>query len=85
MSTIDQTSSDLLHPFGRAVRARRKLLGLTQEQLAEASGLHRTYVGGVERGERNLSFESLVCLSDALGVRLSELVAEAERHGEQPR
>ncbi|HWT95381.1 MAG TPA: helix-turn-helix transcriptional regulator [Solirubrobacteraceae bacterium] len=71
--------------LGRAIRARRRELGLSQQALADRSGLHRTYVGGVERGQRNLSFENLVALAVALDVRLSDLIADAERHGERPR
>jgi transcriptional regulator with XRE-family HTH domain len=48
--------------------------GWSQEDLAEASGLHRTYVGGIERGERNCTLEVLACLAEALEVSLSELL-----------
>lgn len=71
--------------LGRAVRARRRALGLTQEDLAERSGLHRTYVSGVECGQRNLGFANLVDLAVALELQLSMLIADAEQHGEQPR
>lgn len=52
--------------FGKIVRAKRCELGLTQEELAEKSGLHPTYVGSVERGERNISLENIVTISKAL-------------------
>jgi transcriptional regulator with XRE-family HTH domain len=64
--------------LGRAIRERRLAVGLSQEELAERSGLHRTYVGGIERGERNVSFGNLLKLARALGVPLSELVGRAE-------
>ena len=67
-----------LHALGLAVRARREALALSQEALAERAGLHRTYIGGIERGERNLSFNNLVAVAGALGVGASQLVAEAE-------
>ena len=70
--------------FGRAVREARVGTGISQEELAARSGLHRTYVGGVERGERNLSYANLLRLADALGVRLSELQARAEDSGGGP-
>ena len=54
--------------FGRRVRARRQALGWTQEDLAEATGLHWTYVGSVERGERNISLANIVKLAKALDV-----------------
>jgi transcriptional regulator with XRE-family HTH domain len=65
--------------FGRAVREARVTNGISQEELAARSGMHRTYVGGVERGERNLSYTNLLRLADALGLTLSELQQRAER------
>jgi len=50
------------------VRARRKLLGLSQEALAERAGLHRTYVGSIERAERNVSVDNIDRLATALGI-----------------
>ena len=64
--------------FGRAVRSVRLARGLSQEALAAHSGLHRTYIGGIERGERNLSYANLLRLARALDVSASELVARAE-------
>ena len=52
--------------FGKRVRARRHELGLTQEEVAEKAGLHHTYVGSVERGERNIALENIVALARAL-------------------
>lgn len=48
--------------------------GLSQEQLADAAGLHRTYVGSVERGERNISLGNIYVLADVLGVSPGSLV-----------
>ena len=64
--------------FGRAVREQRDQVGISQEELAHRSGMHRTYIGGIERGERNLSYTNLLRLARALGVRPSELLARAE-------
>ena len=64
--------------FGAAVRDRRLWLKLSQSDLADRAGLHRNYVGGVERGERNLSLTKVASLADALGVASSTLLAEAE-------
>ena len=60
--------------FGRRVRRCRKTLRLSQEKLGERSGLHRTYIGHVERGELNPTLYNLVLVSEALGVDPSELV-----------
>lgn len=69
-------------PFRRnlaaAIMERRQKLGLSQEDLAKKAQLHRTYISDVERGERNISVESLRRLSVALGSPVWELVKEAE-------
>ncbi|MBK5233094.1 MAG: helix-turn-helix transcriptional regulator [Thermoleophilia bacterium] len=65
--------------LGKAVREIRLAKGFSQEQLALESGLDRTYVGGVERGERNPSYGSLLKLAKALGISPSEILALGER------
>jgi transcriptional regulator with XRE-family HTH domain len=64
--------------LGRAIREFRLGAGISQEDLADRARLHRTYVGGIERGERNVSFGNLIRLTSALGVRPSELLARYE-------
>lgn len=64
--------------YGRALRELRSECGISQERLAHLSGLDRTYVGGIERGERNPSLANLLKLAEALGVRVSELATRAE-------
>jgi len=59
--------------FGTAVRALREERGYSQEELAERANLHRNYVGGVERGERNVGLENIVKLARALSVRTRDL------------
>lgn len=63
-------AEDFRKVFGKRVRELRLSLKISQEQLAERSGLHRNYVGGVERGERNVALLNIVRLADALGVTL---------------
>ena len=62
-----QSESKQLGAFGARVRRARLDLGWSQEELAFRSGLHRTYVGAVERGERNVALLNLRKLSAALG------------------
>ena len=64
--------------FARRVRAARELLGWSQERLAEVSGLHRNYVGSVERGERNISIDNMERVAIALNVSLESLVTSSE-------
>ena len=59
---------DIPHEFGARVRALREAQGLSQEAFAEKCRLHRTYVGGIERGERNPSLKNIAALAAALGV-----------------
>ena len=60
--------------FARHVRERRKARGLSQEALADACELHRTYIGSIERAERNVSVDNIEKISDALGVPAWELL-----------
>lgn len=64
---------DIRVRFGKAVRKRRQKLGVSQEEFADLCGLDRTYIGGIERGERNVSLVNIERISKALGVSLSEL------------
>lgn len=68
----------ILAQFGDSLRTRRLAAGLTQERLAAVSGLDRSYVGSVERGERNISLINLCKLAQALGLTPSTLL---ERQG----
>lgn len=67
--------------LGQSLREERKARGLTQQELADRSGLTKSYVSDVERGERNVTFENLLRLVRAIGVSLSSVVSRAEDHG----
>ncbi|EOX1416615.1 helix-turn-helix domain-containing protein [Cronobacter sakazakii] len=60
------------------VREYRNINNLSQEQLAEISGLHRTYIGSVERKERNVTLSTLIFLSKALNVSVPDLLTKQE-------
>lgn len=65
--------------WGRAIRELRGERGLSQERLALEAGLDRTYVSGIERGERNPSLGNLLKLADVLGVHLAEVALRARQ------
>lgn len=65
---------DIRRQVGRTVKALRDAEGLSQEELADAAGLHRTYVSGVERGVRNPTIQIIAKLAKALGVEPAELL-----------
>jgi transcriptional regulator with XRE-family HTH domain len=72
-------SSFLRRSFAANLRREREALGLSQQALANLAGLHRTYVGSVERGERNISIDSVEALARALGVEAADLMKPATR------
>ena len=68
-----------LEKFGERVRALRTERGLSQEGLADLVGLHRTYVGSVERGERNVSLINIIRIADGLGCDPGDLTKGLSR------
>lgn len=66
-------SPDVLKQFGERVRQLRQARGWSQERLAAEVGIDRTYIGGVERGERNLGLRNVYKIAEALGVHPAEL------------
>ena len=62
--------------LGHNIRRHRQHLDISQEMLAEQAGLHRTYIGGVERGERNISLDNIICVARALNLTPSELMQD---------
>ena len=65
--------SDIAKCIGQRIRSYRTKAGLSQEKLAELSGCHPTYIGQLERGEKNATIESIEKISSALNVSLSKL------------
>ena len=65
--------NDVLVRFGKRVREERLKLGLSQEQLASEAGVHRTYIGMIERAEKNLTLENISKIANALGIRIRDL------------
>jgi transcriptional regulator with XRE-family HTH domain len=67
-------SSNARRIFAQRLRQIRQIRGLSQEELADMAGLHRTYVGSVERSERNVSIDNMERLAIALEVDITELL-----------
>jgi transcriptional regulator with XRE-family HTH domain len=65
--------------LGRAIRRLRSAKGFSQEAFADHVGLHRTYIGSVERGERNVSLDNIERIARGLGLTAAELLHEAQR------
>lgn len=63
----------ILQRFGKCVQDRRKSLGLSQEQLADLAGVHRTYIGMIERAEKNITLLNIEKIAKALNVPISSL------------
>lgn len=72
-------------PFGAALRRVRLAAGMTQEQLALEAGVQRNFISLIETGQNQPTISTIVKLARALGMRASELVAEAERSAPRPR
>lgn len=66
----------LINIFSHNTKSYRLKRGLSQEKLAELSGLHRTYIGSVERGERNISINNIEKICKALNVDVTQLFSE---------
>lgn len=69
---------DLQRSVGHRLRAYRRQRGLSQEAFADVLGIHRTYMGGLERGERNLTLRSVERLAHRLGVEPVDLLCAAD-------
>jgi transcriptional regulator with XRE-family HTH domain len=67
------TKETIFINFGNRVRVLRNAAGISQEELAFRAGIHRTYLGGIERGERNPSLKNIARIAKALNIKISEL------------
>ncbi len=67
------TADTDLVALGRSIRAQRLAQGLSQEELADRASLHRNYIGGIERGERNVGIKAIYALARGLGVEVGRL------------
>jgi transcriptional regulator with XRE-family HTH domain len=76
-------SDPLLAGLGEAIRELREQRGVSQERLGLDSGVHRNYIGGIERAERRPTLATTATLAITLGVRPSDLIARAEEHAVQ--
>ena len=75
----DNFTSLLLRALGQRIRELRLRQGYSQEAFADKCGVHRTFMGTVERGESNLSFQSIATVAVTLGVSLARLFTDLER------
>ena len=73
--------SDIAKIIGQRIRNYRTQKGLSQEKLAELAGCHPTYIGQLERGEKNATLESVEKISSAMGISLSELFDKLGKSG----
>lgn len=73
------TAPKLRQLLARRIREERGRLGISQEALAERTGLHRTYIGSVERGERNVSIDNVERIARGLGVQPQDLLSDESR------
>ena len=77
--------ADLQAVLGKRIRDLRLKQGFSQESFADHCGLHRTYMGGIERGEHNLTIGTALTISNGLGISLSELLAGIEKLATLPK
>lgn len=85
LGSVDEAlNSRLLKALGQRIRELRTERGYSQESFADHCGVHRTFMGTIERGESNLSFQNIVKVATALGVTLSTLFLDLEPRAKAP-
>jgi transcriptional regulator with XRE-family HTH domain len=78
---LEDVASNVLKELGKRIRAKRKHFGWSQEELALVANIDRSYVGGVERGERNVTFTVLCRLCEALSCDVAALTVNVPEAG----
>jgi len=71
---------EILVEFGKRVREKRLELGLSQEGLADKAGVHRTYIGMIERAEKNITLENIEKIARALNIRIVDFFEDKTWH-----
>lgn len=71
-------NKNILKAFGNQIKIERNRLGLSQEDFASLAGMHRTYIGIVERGEKNITLKNIQKIANALNIKISKLFMELE-------
>lgn len=79
MTDDEADTASLVQRFGDVVRQQREDSGISQEDLADRAGLHRTYISLIERGLRTSSITTVQRLAEALGVSMTDLIARTEK------
>lgn len=74
IANLFQVETDVLNKFGNKIRTLRLEKNWSQEVLAEKTGFHRTYIGMIERGERNLSLKNIETFANTFEIKISELL-----------
>lgn len=82
--SLPGVEGELQRAVGQNLRAYRERRGLSQEAFADLLGVHRTYMGGIERGERNLTLKTLERIAERTGVSPRELLADPARPAGRP-
>jgi len=76
---------NLQKALGKRIRELRLKKSFSQESFADHCGLHRTYMGGIERGERNLTIQTVATIAKGLGITMSDLLADIEKQTDSRR
>ncbi|AFL80248.1 putative transcriptional regulator [Aequorivita sublithincola DSM 14238] len=71
-------NDSVLQSFGNKIRLLRKVANLSQEKVADLTGFHRTYIGMIERGERNVSLKNLKRFANAFNITLESLMKDVQ-------